>query len=533
MEQPRRSQAVLERPAATRRALVLMNLVARRHSPDEVRRLVLDKLEPAGWSCEFVELRSAAELDEAANRGTNGDYGIVIVAGGDGTVTRVSRHLVGKNVPLAILPVGRDNSVAFDLGIPEEPAQAASLLVGDHEVGRMDSLLVGGSHFFLQVGTAAVAGEDEGESLKGASEAVEPAGPGAAPRKAANFETRRFSLMVDGRHYRVSGWQVIVVNAGAFGPGLLQGAPPNLPSDGVADLIVLRVRSTRDLLRAGLRFLGLRRDGGDPGISVSFHRVRDRAAVIPDRPMCLEGDGEVIGTTPLEVKVAPGAVKVLVPRGATEVGPSVPAFPAVEARPRWIGGRLRMALLHQLSPLGALDTAIFMAVAAMPHPRVLNLFMQTLEVGMASGRGWIAGTAGLDLVRRRRPWRGLLNLAPALWLTSFSTEFPIKRIFARPRPFVTLVLTSVVGRKPSSYSFPSGHSAASFAGAWLLSRRHPRWTPAFYAFAALVAFSRVYQGAHYPSDVTIGAAVGTGLAAVYNSVLGRVFERAARVLTRL
>jgi len=115
-------------------------------------------------------------------------------------------------------------------------------------------------------------------------------------------------------------------------------------------------------------------------------------------------------------------------------------------------------------------------------------------------------------VDRRRGLRALRQVPPPLWLATMAVEFPIKYYFRRRRPFIDLVQAIAVGKKPGTYSFPSGHSAASFAGAWLLSRHYPRLAPLWYSIAGLVGFSRVYLGAHYPGDVLSGAVLGTLLA---------------------
>ncbi len=101
----------------------------------------------------------------------------------------------------------------------------------------------------------------------------------------------------------------------------------------------------------------------------------------------------------------------------------------------------------------------------------------------------------------------------------------LKRAFARERPFAARVLAPVIGHRPGSHSFPSGHSAAGFAGAWLLSRHYPRWSPAFYLLALVVAFSRLYLGVHYLSDVVTGALAGTGLAVLFRAVASRLTRR--------
>ena len=89
----------------------------------------------------------------------------------------------------------------------------------------------------------------------------------------------------------------------------------------------------------------------------------------------------------------------------------------------------------------------------------------------------------------------------------------LKKIFARPRPcnpeFFVEGGRFLLGMR-GSFSFPSSHSANMFSIATLLFCFYRKWKYGvyFYSFAALIAYTRVYNGMHYPSDVLGGAAVG-------------------------
>lgn len=65
-----------------------------------------------------------------------------------------------------------------------------------------------------------------------------------------------------------------------------------------------------------------------------------------------------------------------------------------------------------------------------------------------------------------------------------------------------------LGPSERTHSFPSGHAATSFAAATVLSSFAPRFRVAFYALATLIAYSRLSNGVHYPTDVVAGALVG-------------------------
>ena len=96
---------------------------------------------------------------------------------------------------------------------------------------------------------------------------------------------------------------------------------------------------------------------------------------------------------------------------------------------------------------------------------------------------------------------------------SFGATTAMKNAFRRDRPYMSHpeLYTAQSGNSPS---FPSGHTSTAFACAAALSLEYPKWyviAPSF-AWAGAVGYSRMYLGRHYPSDVLIGAVVGSGSA---------------------
>jgi len=103
-----------------------------------------------------------------------------------------------------------------------------------------------------------------------------------------------------------------------------------------------------------------------------------------------------------------------------------------------------------------------------------------------------------------------------LGLTAFAIELPLylflKNTIRRPRPASTILGLQAKHKASDKFSLPSGHTAAAFLFATLLSFYYPTWIFLFFSVASMIALTRVVLGVHYPSDIAAGILLGCGSA---------------------
>ena len=122
------------------------------------------------------------------------------------------------------------------------------------------------------------------------------------------------------------------------------------------------------------------------------------------------------------------------------------------------------------------------------------------------GALWIGFACYFYFIKKDR--RTAVFLLLAVVLTWTLNDLLIKQLVDRPRPFMTHTELPALVTQPTSSSFPSGHTATSFAAMMILFAcgGHYRWLGL--GSAVLIAFSRIYLHVHYPSDVLAGCLVG-------------------------
>lgn len=160
----------------------------------------------------------------------------------------------------------------------------------------------------------------------------------------------------------------------------------------------------------------------------------------------------------------------------------------------------------------SLDSRLFEAVAARHWPGA-DPVLPRLSRSANHGVLWFATAAGIAATRTPRARRAALRGVASLALASATINTLGKRSVRRPRPLLDPVpLIRRLKRQPITTSFPSGHSASAAAFATGVALESRAWGAAVAPLAAAVAVSRVYTGAHFPSDVLVGGALGAGAA---------------------
>jgi diacylglycerol kinase (ATP) len=278
------------------------------YDPDEIR----DKLD--GMELDWIETKGPEDAVDAAQ---HWEEGLLIVAGGDGTVNDVVNGLgragFPEGVTLGILPAGTGNDLAATLCIPEEPELAEDVIRQNRErrldVGRVRSEGIG-ERFFINVATGGLGAEisdANDEELKkrwGKLSYLR-----ASLEVAKDFDVRDLTLYLDGEERQVKAVNIAVGNCRYTGGGW-PATPKANPEDGLLDVVVIETLGVADLLELAPAALAESDYLGSDGVLF----VRAKEIRVETQPPGLEfnADGEIIGNEPARFSILPQALNVLV-----------------------------------------------------------------------------------------------------------------------------------------------------------------------------------------------------------------------------
>ncbi|KUL27953.1 diacylglycerol/lipid kinase family protein [Actinoplanes awajinensis] len=273
---------------------------------------VVQALGAAGHPVRLLEADSGTAAEQACHRAVDGGAVALVAVGGDGTVHRVLQAVAGRAVGFGVVPGGTGNDFASAVGVPHDPLQSAegiaAALVADRD-HRIDAVrtadAAGRERWFCAV---LAAGFDALVNDR-ANRMVWPRGPRrydlAILLELARLRARTYTLEVDGEVRTVRAEIVAVGNAASYGGGM-RILPDADPADGLLDVIW-----ASPLGRTGLTRLKPRLRGGTHVTDPRVHLLRGRHVRVVADGIIGYADGERLGPLPLDMKVVPGAIRLL------------------------------------------------------------------------------------------------------------------------------------------------------------------------------------------------------------------------------
>lgn len=176
------------------------------------------------------------------------------------------------------------------------------------------------------------------------------------------------------------------------------------------------------------------------------------------------------------------------------------------------GSRGRELWREVLEQARSIDEAVYGAIASTPTP-ALDGSLARLSDAANHSKVWLAIAGALAIAGGARGRRAAIEGVAAIGLASATANLIGKNLADRARPsrlsgeegFPEARLVEM----PGSSSFPSGHSASAYAFSHAVGARIPMLALPLEALAALVAYSRVHTGVHYPGDVVAGVLLGS------------------------
>jgi YegS/Rv2252/BmrU family lipid kinase len=297
---------------ADKRIRVILNPSSGTEQADSLAGLIRSTIH-AGQAAE-LDLRFTAGPDDASNwarEAADDRFDLVIAGGGDGTVSGVAHGILksGETPAIGIIPLGTGNGLARILGLPMDPGGALSAMQRG-KIVQLDALDVI-SHdttclLFLGAGLDAEINSDadaEQKTRLGFLAYVR-----AALRNLRGRRNHQVSLIVDGQERQLQAHTVSVFNATHLELLGVDIGPDAHPHDGIAELSVMASPGFWPLVGQLLRIA--RRTASRPELE-PVHTLKLTA----EPPMLVQADGDVIGETPVEVRIKPGALHFIADSG--------------------------------------------------------------------------------------------------------------------------------------------------------------------------------------------------------------------------
>lgn len=294
------------------RALLITNPAAARTDARAVTA-VRETLRGGGWDVEVLATLGPRDARRFATEARDQKIDVVVSYGGDGTAMQIAAALVGTGIPLGLVPGGTGNLLAGNLRLPRNAAKAARALLTarPHAIDLGVSERADGAHYFAVASGTGFDAELMAETGAAAKQRWKfGAYVARAVAKLSKVRSVRHRIIVDGAVHEVGAAMLLVLNCGELIPPFVRLGKDIAPDDGWLDVVALHADGIGDSVVA---VWDLFRGSANGAGRVWWGRGRTiRVEVVGAEPRPVQLDGEVVGDTPFETKLLPGALMVLV-----------------------------------------------------------------------------------------------------------------------------------------------------------------------------------------------------------------------------
>ncbi len=285
-------------------AIIIGNPVARGSSLRTMERAA-ELFRQRGYDAELILTRRRGDAERLAAEYRRLDPGLVVAAGGDGTINEVINGLAGSCVPLGVIPLGTTNVLAKELCIPEDVAAAVEAAATRQprrvSLGRI-SFGGGERYFCLMAGIGF-----DGDAVHGMNPSIKKVSGELAYvlsgiRSLASYGQSELRLLIDGKAYQ--GYQAIIGKASKYG-GHFRATPDASLTDPHLYACIFRGKRRIDLLRYVFGIVRGTHLGYDDVVYVKADEIEVSGEAH------IQVDGDYLGTTPARITVSPDALRLI------------------------------------------------------------------------------------------------------------------------------------------------------------------------------------------------------------------------------
>ncbi len=293
------------------KTFVVQNPVSGLSDAPTIREKISHVMDENQIPFEIYETTGKEDIHEVVKTASKKGFERFLAVGGDGTISSVASGLVKTKIPLVIIPTGTVNALARELQIPMTLDDAVRWWVADSRSKMIDVLMVRERFYLINVS----AGSSADIMTEVKREDIHRFGVLAflwhSLKRISGIPSHRFQIAIDGKRVYFRASEVVVANSGVLmGWKALQLDPDASLDSGKLSVCYVRIRTIFDYVRIAFPILTT---PPEENRELNCLDVLREVTIQANRPIPVQGDGELIGRTPVTVILVPHSLHLILP----------------------------------------------------------------------------------------------------------------------------------------------------------------------------------------------------------------------------